>query len=165
MDFCIVCSGWPTMFVGSGSTTIIRTVRVVKPLRTISHIRELNVILDSLTQSGAKLVPVMGLFTFVFMIFGTVGLQLFQGVMNQHCYYPFNVTVNHTMPGGEVVQVTNISWARNNDIERLCGGSYSCPGNNRCIIGNDSPNFSITNFKFGTNSTSISDLAALPCTV
>jgi len=147
MDFCIVCSGWPTLFMGSGSTTIIRTVRVVKPLRTISHIRELNVILDSLTQSGAKLVPVMGLFTFVFMIFGTVGLQLFQGVMNQRCYYPYNVTTNIAITNiHTVIQVQNISWKMDETNERLCGGNYNCPGSQECIISEITPNFSITNF-------------------
>jgi len=139
MDFTIVLSGWPSLFMGAQSTTIVRTVRVVKPLRTISHIRELNVILDSLTQSGAKLVPVIGLACFVFMIFGTVGLQLFQGVMNQRCYKVYNQT--DTVTGANTTM-----YALNEDIERLCGGAYNCPGTDMCVLTSFSPNNSISNF-------------------
>jgi len=135
MDAFIVASGWPTVFIGEGAggTTILRTLRVIKPLRTISHIKELNVLIDSLTQSGAKLVPVLGLFCFVFLMFAITGLQLFQGVMNQRCY--LSTTINGTT-----------SYTLNEDFEDLCSENSDCPGTGACIVSDSSPNNDITNF-------------------
>ena len=75
LDFCIVVAGWLTVAMNTGSATILRTFRIVKPLRTMSHIKELSVLLDALIESGKPLIPVFGLFFIATFLFSIIGLQ------------------------------------------------------------------------------------------
>ena len=64
----------------------LRAVRVLRPLRTISRVPGMRVIVLSLLNAAPQLVGVSVLFLFVLLIFGVLGIQLFSGFMHSRCY-------------------------------------------------------------------------------
>ena len=89
LDFVIVVSGYATFFLdtsggsssgGTGSKTNIsalRSFRVLRPLRTISGVEGLRVIVSALISSLPLLRDTVLVLCFFFFIFAIAGLQLF----------------------------------------------------------------------------------------
>lgn len=85
LDFVIVVSGYATFFLdsssssGGSSTNIsaLRSFRVLRPLRTISGVEGLRVIVTALIRSLPLLRDTILVLMFFFFIFAIAGLQLF----------------------------------------------------------------------------------------
>jgi hypothetical protein len=80
LDFVIVVSGYATFMLGSGGSTNIsalRSFRVLRPLRTISGIEGLRVIVSALISSIPLLRDTILVLCFFFFIFAIAGVQLF----------------------------------------------------------------------------------------
>ena len=69
------------------SLTPIRSVRVLRPLRTITRIRGMRVLVRSLLHSLPQLATVAMLLSFMFLCFGIGGVQLFSasGQLHSRC--------------------------------------------------------------------------------
>jgi hypothetical protein len=76
LDFVIVVSGFLPYFFTSGSTNIsaLRSFRVLRPLRTISGIEGLRVIVGALISSMPLLRDTMLVILFFFIIFAIGGV-------------------------------------------------------------------------------------------
>ena len=139
IDGLLVVMGWITYRpVGSSNVSVGRLVRVLRPLRTISHVPGLKLIINSMLASIPQLLNVLGLCAFIFFMFGIVGIQLFQGKLSQRCHFPAS--------GGSPAYV-------NQDDSELCStGSTgrSCPVvdgvQTVCMDSGESVNSGITNF-------------------
>ena len=86
-----------------GNFSAIRVVRVLRPLRTIQSIPGLKKIISALGAAGPDLGYVSLLFGFVIFLFSIIGVQLFSGVLQQHCH---DALGNMTDPGTCVCCVT-----------------------------------------------------------
>ena len=87
LDFIIVVSGYIPMVVASGSTNlnVLRSFRVLRPLRTISGIEGLRTLVSTLLSAIPLLRDTILVLTFFFIIFAIAGLQLWSGVLKRRC--------------------------------------------------------------------------------
>ena len=88
MDFAVVVLGYFQYIPGVGNYTAVRTIRVLRPLRTITGIEGMRVLVSTLLQSLPMLLDVVYLCAFLFFIFGIVSVQLLNGTLRQHCVFP-----------------------------------------------------------------------------
>ena len=90
MDFTVVvlrpsftCPGW---VISPG----MRTVRVLRPLRTITGVSGMRALVKTLLQSLPLLFDVLVLVSFLFFIFGIIGVQLFESRLRNRCGELYN---------------------------------------------------------------------------
>jgi hypothetical protein len=129
LDFVIIASGYMSMFLqGSGvNLSALRSFRVIRPLRTISSIAGLRVIVSSLINALPLLRDSLLVLMFFFLVFAIAGCQLFTGALKNRC---FNV-----MTG-----VIDTSFTK------FCGGGNSCRSGYYCAKSNENPANGATNF-------------------
>jgi hypothetical protein len=128
LDFIIVCTGYLSLLIKNGSVNLsgLRSFRVLRPLKTISSIEGLRVIVGALISSLPLLRDTVIVLLFFFLIFAIAGLQLFTGVLKRRCIEEETGRLH----------IDNI----------ICGGVQSCPDNFFCGKTNSNPNFEQTNF-------------------
>ena len=61
------------------NVSVLRTFRVLRPLRAMSSIPELQRIVETMLKSMPELGNVVIVLCFIFALFGIVGMQLFMG--------------------------------------------------------------------------------------
>ena len=88
LDFIIISSGYLGMILaGSGvNLSVLRSFRVVRPLRTISSIQGLKVIVSSLMNAIPLLRDSILVLMFFFLVFAIAGVQLFSGAFKMNCF-------------------------------------------------------------------------------
>ncbi|XP_012056925.1 PREDICTED: voltage-dependent calcium channel type A subunit alpha-1-like [Atta cephalotes] len=135
MDFFVVVTGSKTSFPRSFNMDIdlrtLRAIRVLRPLKLVSGIPSLQVVLKSILKAMAPLLQIGLLVLFAIVIFAIIGLELYSGILHKTCY-------------------------KDKDIPRPCitgnknntpYGSYTCVANVSTCMGNwVGPNSGITNF-------------------
>merc|ERR1719331_2485326 len=74
--------------VGSdgGSLAALRTVRILRPLRTINRFKGMKNLVRSLLASVPMLVDSLVLFIFVLIFFAIVGVQVYNGAFRRQCF-------------------------------------------------------------------------------
>eukprot|EP00198_Chlamydomonas_reinhardtii_P012138 XP_001701475.1 voltage-gated Ca2+ channel, alpha subunit [Chlamydomonas reinhardtii] len=87
VDFTVVALGFVDIF-SSGNLTALRTVRVLRPLRAITRIRGMRILVTTMIAALPMLIDVFALCAFTFFIFGLVAVQLFSGRMTHRCAVP-----------------------------------------------------------------------------
>jgi hypothetical protein len=150
IDFIVVASGIVGMIPGFPQLSSLRTVKVLRPLRSISRLPGMRKLV------GALLNALPGLFTCVmllmgcFTIFGILGVQLWQGKLHFACRKsPFPVggeweyadEVRVCSAGGSGFQCWNGTW---------CGSEHEPPAGHPMAFPLRLPpgelNFGLTNF-------------------
>ncbi|KAF6034243.1 CAC [Bugula neritina] len=133
LDFVVVVTGFVTMFAQSQSGFDLRTlraVRVLRPLKLVSGIPSLQVVLKSILQAMAPLLQITLLVLFMIVIFAIIGLELYNGVFHQTC-------------------IDDITLEPIDDDPRPCANTkgYQCPEGSTCVKQSwDGPNHGITSF-------------------
>ena len=100
---------------GLAGINALRTFRLLKPLRALSSIKKLRILISALLISIGDLGSVVALWTLCVAVFGAVGMQLFMGRLRDHC----------------VAEI----WPHRldeNGLDRVCGTSYRCGEGYRC---------------------------------
>eukprot|EP00798_Chlamydomonas_sp_ICE-L_P013416 gene13416-19269_t len=87
MDFFIVITGY-LAFGPLGNYTALRALRVFRPLRTVTKLEEMRVIVGTFLGSISLLGSVLCLVGFYFIVFGIACLSLFSGTLNRRCAEP-----------------------------------------------------------------------------
>ena len=87
----------------------LRTIRLLRPLRTVNRIESMRTTVKALITATPRLIHVGLLCACCFFVFGIVGVQLFSGVLRNRC---------HTQQGGELV---------------LLQAATPCGGGNQCL--------------------------------
>jgi len=89
LDFIIVMSGYVGyIFQGGGANlSVLRSFRVIRPLRTISSIQGLRIIVQALISSLPLLRDTILVLLFFFIIFAIAGVQLFTGELKNRCFH------------------------------------------------------------------------------
>lgn len=128
LDFTIIASGYMGMFMsGSGANlSVLRSFRVIRPLRTISSVQGLRVIVSSLINAVPLLRDSILVLMFFFLIFAIAGCQLFTGALKNRCFHEDTGTIDPDIP--------------------FCGGGDSCRPNYYCGKSNENPANGATNF-------------------
>eukprot|EP01050_Picozoa_sp_SAG11_P042650 SAG11_NODE_19761_length_459_cov_1.058333_1_plen_132_part_10 len=67
------------------NTSVFRTVRVLRPLRSIGMMPGVRVLIDALIMSLPGLSTLLVLIGFVYAIFGVMGVQMFKDSFLYHC--------------------------------------------------------------------------------
>ncbi|XP_077996994.1 muscle calcium channel subunit alpha-1-like [Glandiceps talaboti] len=104
----------------------LRAFRVLRPLRLVSGVPSLQVVLNSILRAMVPLLHIALLVIFVIMIYAIIGLELFSGKMHKTCFH------NET---GRITEQAH-----------PCGKGYKCPPKYICRQPWEGPNEGITNF-------------------
>jgi hypothetical protein len=129
LDFVIIASGYMGMFLqGSGvNLSALRSFRVIRPLRTISSVQGLRVIVSALINAIPLLRDSLLVLMFFFLVFAIAGCQLFTGALKNRCF-------------NEDTGVIDTSFTT------FCGGGNSCRPGYYCAKSNENPANGATNF-------------------
>jgi large-conductance mechanosensitive channel len=88
IDFVVVIFGWVGYIPGMTSGfTALKTVRVFRPLKTMTRIPGMRPLISAIFRSFAPLLDVLILFGFVFTLFGILALQLLRGKLRGRCVF------------------------------------------------------------------------------
>ena len=85
LDFLVVVLGWVALLPGTSNMGAIRTLRLLRPLRTISNNPGLKVVANTLVTAIPAFADVVVLWVLVIIVFGIIGMQLFMGKLRYHC--------------------------------------------------------------------------------
>ena len=88
IDFFCVILIFVNLIPGLPNLTVIRTTRMLKPLRSISRFPTLKTIVSTMVRSAQDIFDVYIICLFVFMVFGVVCMDLFGGALAQRCVNP-----------------------------------------------------------------------------
>ncbi|XP_073814262.1 ca[2+]-channel protein alpha[[1]] subunit D isoform X3 [Musca autumnalis] len=107
----------------------LRAFRVLRPLRLVSGVPSLQVVLNSILKAMIPLLHIALLVLFVIIIYAIIGLELFSGKLHKTC--------RHSNTGEYL-----------NDLDELhaCGVGFKCPAGYECFDDWVGPNHGITNF-------------------
>ena len=130
LDFIVVVIGYLSLANLGAGLGPVRTVRLLRPLRTVGRFPGLKAVVTSLIQTVAPLSDIFILWAFMLTLFGVVGVQLFEGRLRFHCVDSF----------GDF------------DPNLVCGSIQKCPVGSVCTDRDGrggflpNPNFGVTNF-------------------
>ena len=87
LDFFIVMTSYMQYILQGVNFNLsgLRVFRVLRPLRSISNIPGLKVIVSALLDSVKLLRDTLVILFFFFLVYAIAGLQLFQGVLKKRC--------------------------------------------------------------------------------
>ena len=92
LDFVIVVAGWVALIftivgmAGGGNVSGIRTLRALKPLRTISGVPGLRVLVTTIIDSMPFVGNACLILVWLFFVFGVVGIDMFAGELTHRCF-------------------------------------------------------------------------------
>ena len=137
LDCFVVVAGLITSYVVPGvisNISALRVIRIFRPLRTVSQIQSLRVILSRLLNAVPRMRDVAVLLAFVTWVAAICGLQLFMGVLNSRCYADIRYYDNSSdVPLANVTSVSGApSWTLVMNDTTVCsldGSGYSCSSN------------------------------------
>merc|ERR550532_2338464 len=89
MDFIVVVTGLVTMTAESSlpfDLTILRSFRVLRPLKLVSGVPSLQVVLKSIFKALAPLMQIGLLVMFAILIFAIIGLEFYSGALHKTCF-------------------------------------------------------------------------------
>lgn len=87
LDFIIVISGYIPLIIAGGSVNlnVLRSFRVLRPLRTISRFEGLRILVSALLSAVPLLRHTVYVLSFFFILFAIGGLQMWSGVLKKRC--------------------------------------------------------------------------------
>jgi len=147
LDFFIVVLGWIPLIVeassgqsdsSAGSLTVLRAVRVLRPLRALQFFPALKDLVRAILNAATSIGAVLILSVSILVIFALVGVTLFQGKLRQHC--------------GIGMDPLTSTWAiPAEELDSYCSldpGSFgrSCPRNLTCIVTDFNPSEGLQSF-------------------
>ncbi|CAH2313142.1 voltage-dependent L-type calcium channel subunit alpha-1D isoform X12 [Pelobates cultripes] len=116
---------------GGFDVKALRAFRVLRPLRLVSGVPSLQVVLNSIIKAMVPLLHIALLVLFVIIIYAIIGLELFVGKMHKSCFFP----------GSEILAEEEPAPCA------FSGNGRVCPVNgSECKSGWAGPNGGITNF-------------------
>uniref|UniRef100_A0A3Q4GC39 Voltage-dependent L-type calcium channel subunit alpha n=1 Tax=Neolamprologus brichardi TaxID=32507 RepID=A0A3Q4GC39_NEOBR len=116
---------------GGFDVKALRAFRVLRPLRLVSGVPSLQVVLNSIIKAMVPLLHIALLVLFVIIIYAIIGLELFIGKMHATCYFPSTDMIAEEEPAPCAIS----------------GHGRQCPINGtECREGWQGPNGGITNF-------------------
>ncbi|XP_076093874.1 voltage-dependent calcium channel type A subunit alpha-1-like isoform X10 [Mytilus galloprovincialis] len=151
MDFVVVVTGFITIYPTTSNSSIdlrtLRAVRVLRPLKLVSGIPSLQVVLKSIIRAMAPLLQVCLLVLFAIVMFAIVGLEFYSGAFHRACFklnvkYDVNSEDNIDLGDEEDIRPCNDKIGSAYDL-----GGFTCQENiSECRGVWVGPNYGITSF-------------------
>nr|XP_012147122.1 PREDICTED: voltage-dependent calcium channel type A subunit alpha-1 isoform X6 [Megachile rotundata] len=144
MDFFVVVTGFITAFSQGIELDMdlrtLRAIRVLRPLKLVSGIPSLQVVLKSIIKAMAPLLQIGLLVLFAIVIFAIIGLEFYSGTLHKTCYSIRNINV--IVKEGEQPSPCNTD-----NKSEAPFGAHVCDANvSTCMDHWEGPNFGITSF-------------------
>ncbi|XP_076756209.1 calcium voltage-gated channel subunit cacophony isoform X21 [Xylocopa sonorina] len=144
MDFFVVVTGFITAFSQGIELDMdlrtLRAIRVLRPLKLVSGIPSLQVVLKSIIKAMAPLLQIGLLVLFAIVIFAIIGLEFYSGTLHKTCYSIRDINV--IMKEGEQPSPCNTD-----NKSEAPFGAHVCDANvSTCMDHWEGPNFGITSF-------------------
>ncbi|XP_046610491.1 voltage-dependent calcium channel type A subunit alpha-1 isoform X1 [Neodiprion virginianus] len=143
MDFFVVITGSMTVFAETNvdvDLRMLRSFRVLRPLKLVSKIPSLQVVLKSIIKAMAPLLQIGMLVLFAIIIFAIIGLEFYSGALHKTCYSIDDLEV--VMKEGE----TAVPCYSDNETDHP-EGAYVCNASlSTCLEHWAGPNDGITSF-------------------
>eukprot|EP00794_Sanderia_malayensis_P006217 gene6217-6933_t len=135
LDFSIVVIGFASLifeeYLKSGfDVKALRAFRVLRPLRLVSGVPSLQVVLNSIIKAMMPLFHIALLVVFVIIIYAIIGVELFMGKLRSTCYN----------------SLTNETFAEPRPCSTNTGVGRQCPAGYECRKTWEGPNNGITSF-------------------
>ena len=114
-----------------GNLNIFRCIQLIRVFKNFNFFKGMNKLIDSIILSLPSLGNIVLFISFMLLIFGILGMQLFSGVFYNRCrHYPILIK-NKSKNGLPYYQSKPIN-------EHLCSpnnysGTYQCPENSYCV--------------------------------
>ncbi|XP_047738439.1 voltage-dependent calcium channel type A subunit alpha-1 [Hyalella azteca] len=148
MDFVVVVTGFVTLSMQEDLGVDLRTlraIRVLRPLKLVSGIPSLQVVLKSIIKAMAPLLQIGLLVLFAIVIFAIIGLDFYCGALHKTCYSLEDLDVIITE--GEAATPCYADGLENSNETTSPSGAFLCdPSVSICLERWDGPNFGITSF-------------------
>ncbi|XP_050089031.1 voltage-dependent calcium channel type A subunit alpha-1 isoform X4 [Anopheles aquasalis] len=143
MDFFVVVTGSMTIFAEANvdvDLRMLRSFRVLRPLKLVSRIPSLQVVLKSIIKAMAPLLQIGLLVLFAIVIFAIIGLEFYSGALHRSCYSLEDIT--------QIVKEGEFPTPCNADNDTIAPtGAYVCnSSDSTCVEQWEGPNFGITSF-------------------
>jgi len=131
LDFTIVVIGLGSsvlavLQIDAFDPKALRALRVLRPLRLISGVPSLQIVMNAILMAVIPLVNIGLLVIFVIIIYSIIGLELFMGAFHKTCF---------DIATGEMMEDPN-----------PCGGIFHCPNGTECRGEWEGPQWGITSF-------------------
>jgi hypothetical protein len=95
LDVAVVVPFWVFIFIpDSPSFASLQLARALRPLRSIRSFPELRRTVVAFLKAGPALSSVVGLTVFFFLVFGIVGVELYEGALHHRCAPPAAVNAS-----------------------------------------------------------------------
>ncbi|XP_063983728.1 voltage-dependent calcium channel type A subunit alpha-1 isoform X7 [Diachasmimorpha longicaudata] len=144
MDFFVVVTGFITVFPQGISLDMdlrtLRAIRVLRPLKLVSGIPSLQVVLKSIIKAMAPLLQIGLLVLFAIVIFAIIGLEFYSGTLHKTCYSIEDIS--QIVKEGDVPSPCNTD----NKYEAPMGSHVCNPNKSVCLDQWEGPNSGITSF-------------------
>jgi Ion transport protein len=111
LDSMVVTMGWISLAPNVANVSAMRTVRALRPLRTITGVEGMRMLVTTLLSSMPMLLDVLILCAFLFLIFGTIGVQTFASYLRYSCGVPANGEIVSTPYGALLTNATAFEQA------------------------------------------------------
>ncbi|KAJ8385873.1 hypothetical protein AAFF_G00179390 [Aldrovandia affinis] len=128
MDFVVVLTGILSTVGSDFDLRTLRAVRVLRPLKLVSGIPSLQVVLKSIMKAMIPLLQIGLLLFFAILMFAIIGLEFYMGKFHTTCFDKITTEIREEFPCGEEAP------------SRLCPNGTVCQG---YWLG---PNYGITQF-------------------
>ena len=112
LDFTVVITGLLSALPSFDNVSVLRTFRLFRPLRSLSTLRSMRLLVTTLLSSIVQLGGVLVLALFFFGVFAILGITLWEGLLYNRC----RLTAAPTSP---------TTWPPVPDFSRACG-NYQC---------------------------------------
>ena len=118
LDFIVVLSSLLTEIPQMKSVSGMRTFRLMRPLRSLTTMPSMKILISTLLASVSQLGGVLVLAVFFFMIFAILGISLWIGSIHRRC------RLTEFPVDGD--------WVADGDLTSLCSSYNECPANRWC---------------------------------
>jgi len=118
LDFIVVVSSLLTAIPQMRSVSGMRTFRLLRPLRSLTTMPSMKILISTLLASVAQLGGVLVLAVFFFTIFAILGVSLWSGKIHRRC------RLTEFPVDGD--------WLADPDDAQLCSTERHCPENRWC---------------------------------
>eukprot|EP00232_Nephroselmis_pyriformis_P027855 CAMPEP_0182868308 /NCGR_PEP_ID=MMETSP0034_2-20130328/9236_1 /TAXON_ID=156128 /ORGANISM="Nephroselmis pyriformis, Strain CCMP717" /LENGTH=824 /DNA_ID=CAMNT_0025000703 /DNA_START=363 /DNA_END=2834 /DNA_ORIENTATION=+ len=120
-----------------GFIVLLRMIRVLRVLRTLSLFPELRVMVNTLFRAVPSMLRIVAMFVLIMVIFGSLGLQLFSGVLRNKCALEAQLPSNYhglARPAllGEL-RLKYEDWEAELDYLDADTSCSQCPGGYVCV--------------------------------
>ncbi|CAG5041777.1 unnamed protein product [Parnassius apollo] len=143
MDFFVVVTGIITLLPAVAPEVDFRTlraIRVLRPLKLVSGVPSLQVVLKSIIKAMAPLLQIGLLVLFAIVIFAIIGLEFYSGALHKTCYSLEDI--NEIVNEGENPTPCNAD----NETVAPPGANVCAADKSTCLEKWEGPNRGITSF-------------------